>query len=210
MFAPVNTRFRTTAIRWASHWQQNCLPKSVSTTAIWGVASACKHHLWRKDPGACVAHTVGETTSCFCRNRYTRWHNSIFRVICTFTLVSIMVLVQSWLLDIIITLTWFSHIYILFWSHLERYQFTSHLSEYRWVSVTPSHSCCRGLFLNWLPGNVKIGTWCCAKLGKSCASRTCHKVSKCQKCVKHLETMLNHTSWNILRLNFVKWFTNHI
>lgn len=87
---------------------------------------------------------------------------------------------------------------------------TSHLSEYHWVSVTPSHSCCRGLFLNWLPGNVKIGTWCCAKLGKSCASRTCHKVSKCQKCVKHLETMLNHTSWNIFPLNFVKWFTNHI
>ena len=87
---------------------------------------------------------------------------------------------------------------------------TSHLSEYHWVSVTPSHSCGRGLFLNWLPGNVKIGTWCCAKLGKSCASRTCHKVSKCQKCLKHLETLLNHTSWNILPLNFVKWFTNHI
>ena len=113
--------------------------------------------------------------------------------------------------------TWYHHHPYMIFSYLHTILIrswiipnTSHLSEYHWVSVTPSHSCCWGLFLNWLPGNVKIGTWCCAKLGKSCASRTCHKVSKCQKCVKHLETMLNHTSWNILPLNFVKWFTNLI
>ncbi len=62
---------------------------------------------------------------------------------------------------------------------------TSNLNEYHWVSVTPSHSC-RGVVFNWLPDNVKIGTWCCAKLGKSCASILA-------KSLKHV------SAWNILK-----------